>query len=111
MSAKWIRKGDKVLVIAGNEKGRTGVVLRRQSSRVVIQGINIRKKHVKRRSQAQVPSIIEMEMPLHISNVHLCDDEGKIFRVKARRSREQSDLVYLKDQKEVVFRSLKKSKR
>ena len=72
-----IKKGDRVLVIAGNDRGRSGTVLRRMEDRVVVQGMNIRKKHVKRRSEVQTPSIIEMEMPIHISNVCRCDDEGK----------------------------------
>ncbi len=56
--AQWIKKGDKVLVMTGNDKGRTGAVLRRKGERIVIQGINIRKKHVKRQAQMQTPSII-----------------------------------------------------
>jgi len=75
--AQRIKKGDKVLVIAGNDRGRTGVILRRRGDRVAIQGINIRKKHVKRRSEVQTPSIIEIEVPVHVSNVCLCDEEGK----------------------------------
>jgi len=75
--AQRIKKGDTVLVIAGNEKGRTGAVLRRKGDRIAIQGINIRKKHVKKRAQVQTPGIIEIEVPVHISNVCLCDGEGK----------------------------------
>lgn len=72
-----IKKGDKVLVIAGNDKGRTGLVLRRKEDRVAIQGINIRKRHVKKRAQNMPSQIIEMEVPIHVSNVCLCDDDGK----------------------------------
>ncbi len=79
-----IKKGDKVLVITGNDKGRTGTILRRKKDRVVIQGINIRKRHVKKRAQNAPSQIIEMEVPIHISNVARCDDEGKkIKKVKA----------------------------
>lgn len=79
-----IKKGDKVVVIAGNDRGRTGSVLRRKGDRVVVQGINIRKKHVKRRAQAQTPSIIEMEIPIHVSNVALCDENDKPIRRKVK---------------------------
>ena len=109
--SKWIKKGDKVLVTAGNDRGRTGNVLRRKDDRVVIQGINIRKKHAKRRSQVQTPSIIEMEMPIHISNVSLCDDEGKPIRVKTRRTKKEKELFYLQGNKEVVLRTLRKDKK
>jgi large subunit ribosomal protein L24 len=107
--SKWIKKGDKVLVIAGNEKGRSGVVLKRQGEKVVIQGMNIRKKHVKRREKVQTPSIIEMEMPIHISNVCLCDEEGKRIEVKVQATKKEKDLFYMKGDKKVVLRTLKKS--
>ena len=107
--SKWIKKGDKVLVTAGNERGRTGTVLRRKGEKVVVQGMNIRKKHAKRRAKVQTPSIIEMEMPIHISNVCLCDDEGKRIKVKAHRTPKEKELFYLKGEKKVVLRALKKS--
>lgn len=87
--SKWIKKGDKVLVIAGNERGRTGTVLRRKGDRVVIQGMNIRKKHAKRQAKVQTPTIVEMEMPIHVSNVRLCDDEGKAIQVKVHRTKKR----------------------
>lgn len=105
---KWIKKGDKVVVIAGNDRGRTGVILRRTESHVVIQGMNIRKKHAKRQKEVQTPTIIEMEMPIHISNVCHCDDEGQAVRVRARRSNQGKELFYKKDDKEIVLRALKK---
>jgi len=110
MSHKWIRKGDKVVVATGNDRGRVGTVLKRQGDKVVIQGINIRKKHVKRRSQAQMPTIIELEMPLHISNIFLCDDDDKKICVKARQFKKEKRLIYFKGEKEVVLRSLKNLK-
>ena len=106
--SRWIKKGDKVLVIAGNERGRTGTVLRRTDDRVVVQGMNIRKKHAKRRSEVQTPTIIEMEMPIHISNVSLCDDEGKAVCARARRSTKEKVLFYKKGDQETILRTLKK---
>ena len=108
--SKWIKKGDKVLVTAGNERGRSGTVLRRKGDAVVIQGMNIRKKHAKRRTQTQTPSIIEIEMPIHVSNVCLCDDDGKRVRVKARRTKKETELFYMQGEKEVVLRTLRKGK-
>lgn len=80
---KSIRKGDRVLVIAGNDRGKTGEVLTRSEDRVLIQGINVRKKHLKRTQQTQGGRIVEMEVPIHVSNVCLCDQEGK--RLKAKK--------------------------
>ena len=51
--SKWIRKGDRVLVIAGNDKGKAGEVLSRDEDRVIVQGINVRKKHMRRTQEMQ----------------------------------------------------------
>jgi large subunit ribosomal protein L24 len=78
---KSIRRGDRVLVIAGNDRGKSGEVLGRSEDRVLVQGVNIRKKHMKRTQQTQGGRIIEMESPIHVSNVCLCDKDGN--RLKA----------------------------
>lgn len=108
--SNWIKKGDKVLIIAGNDRGRTGAILRVKKDRVVVQGINIRKKHAKRQAKVQTPSIIEMEMSIHVSNVRLCDDEGKAIRVKSRQTKKERELFYKQGDKEVVHRTLRKGK-
>lgn len=108
--SKWIKKGDKVVVTAGNEKGRTGVVLRKKGDRVAIQGLNIRKKHVKRQEKAQRATIIEIEVPIHISNVSLCDEEEKPIKVLVRKNdKGVKELFYLKGKEEVVLRSLQQA--
>ena len=110
MSSKWIRKGDSVVVIAGNEKGQQGKVLARRADRVVIEGLNIRKKHVKPKQKMQ-PGIVDMEAPIHISNVSLCDDQGKPVKVKSKLGKDgQKQLYYKKADKEVIYRDVKKKK-
>lgn len=106
---QWIKKGDKVLVMTGNDKGRTGTVLRRKGEHIVVQGMNIRKKHVKRQAQMQTPSIIEVEMPIHASNICLCDEDGKRIDLKVNQTKKEKELVYEKGGKEVSFRTLRKS--
>ncbi len=106
--SKWIKKGDKVVVIAGNDKGKTGDVIRKSEDRVLVQGINIRKKHVKRKTKAPGAGIIEMECPIHISNVSLCNSEGKPIKLKVRQSGEKKELVYLDNGKEVSLRQVGK---
>src|SRR3990167_9541110 len=59
--SNWIKKGDKIVVITGNDRGKTGDVIRRKGDRVVVQGINIRKKHAKRQKKAPGTEILEME--------------------------------------------------
>lgn len=80
--SKWIKKDDKVLVIAGNAKGTTGVVLARRGDKVVVKGVNVRKRHMKSREQGKPSQILEMEKPIHISNVTLCDENGQAMKVK-----------------------------
>lgn len=68
-----IRKGDEVVVIAGRDKGRRGVVLRRlDEERVVVEGVNRVKKHVRPKPmKGEVGGIVEKELAIHISNVAL----------------------------------------
>jgi len=107
MATKFkIKKGDRVVVITGRDKGKTGEVLRvlREESRVVVQGVNIVKRHTKP-SAASTGGVVEKEAALHISNVAHVDpktskptrigykvlDGGRKVRV-ARKSGETIDL-------------------
>jgi large subunit ribosomal protein L24 len=109
--SKWIKKGDRVLVIAGNDRGKAGEVLSRTEDRVLIQGINVRKKHLKRTQQTQGGRIVEMEVPIHVSNVSLCDKEGNRLKLQVKQEKKgQRDLVYKKASKGTVHRSVKKVK-
>ncbi|HEX3897274.1 MAG TPA: 50S ribosomal protein L24 [Rudaea sp.] len=67
-----IRKGDQVIVITGKYKGQKGEVLRVAENRVVVQNINLMKRHTKPNPQINQPGgIVEREAPIHISNVML----------------------------------------
>jgi len=105
---KKIRNGDKVCVIAGNCKGQTGTVIRFQSpEQVVVQGVNLRKKHVKPTQENPKGNIIEIEKPIHVSNVSPCDDEGSPLKLKIKRNDDgEKVLYYRKDDQEVIHRSL-----
>ena len=78
-----IRKGDQVIIIAGADKGKKGEVVRVAGDRVVVQNINIVKRHTKPNPQANVAGgIVEREAPIHISNVMLLNaSSGKGERV------------------------------
>lgn len=73
-----IRKNDNVMVIAGNDKGRTGKVLKvfPKTSRIIIEGINLRKKHTKPTQRAPQGGIQEKEAPIHISNIMILDPKS-----------------------------------
>ncbi len=74
-----IKKGDEVVVIAGKDKGGQGTVLQiLDDDRILVEGINIAKKHQKPNPNAGVPGgIIDRAMPLHISNVMLYNPSAK----------------------------------
>ena len=85
--AMKIRKGDLVMVIAGDDKGKTGRVLAVDSEkqRVVVEKVNFVKRHTKARRQGSQGGIIEKEAPLHLSNVQLYDAKaGRGTRVGVR---------------------------
>jgi len=69
---KRIKKGDQVIVIAGKDKGRQGMVLKVAEDRVLVETINMAKKHTKPNPMAGVEGgIVDVAMPMHISNVML----------------------------------------
>ena len=108
--SSWIKKEDMVYVLSGNEKGKTGMVLGIKGDRILIQGINVRKKHIKKTQKTQASQVVNIEMPIHISNVALCDKDGKkIKKLKVKISEKNNrELVYFDDGKEVVYRTIKK---
>ena len=73
-----IMKNDNVVVIAGNSKGSTGKVLKvyPKLNRVIIEGVNLRKRHTKPNQAAPEGGIIEKEAPIHVSNVMLLDPKS-----------------------------------
>jgi large subunit ribosomal protein L24 len=82
MAAK-IRKGDKVVVLSGRDKGRTGEVVevRPDESRALVRGVNMVKRHQRQTAQ-QEGGIISKELPVHLSNIALADPkDGKPTRV------------------------------
>ena len=81
MAAK-IRKGDKVVILAGKDKGKTGSVLSviPTETRAVVQGLNLHRRHTKQ-SASQDAGIFTKEAPIHLSNLALVDAAGKPTRV------------------------------
>ena len=82
-----IRKGDRVQIIAGDDKGKIGRVLTvdEAKQRVIVEKVNFIKRHTKARRQGMKSGIIEREAPIHISNVMLYDDKaGRGTRIGMR---------------------------
>jgi len=78
-----VRKGDQVIVIAGNDKGKTGEVVRAmpKENRVIVEGVNLRWKHRKPTQQTPQGERVQLEVAIHASNVmHLDPATGKGVR-------------------------------
>lgn len=107
---KKIRKGDKVVAIAGNYRGQFGTVMSRDGDKVVVQGLNLRKKHVKRSQQNPRGGIVELEKPIHISNLKVCVDDVPVkLRIRTNKKGER-EFFYKDGEKEVLYRSVRSFK-
>lgn len=87
MSKLHIKKGDNVIVIAGNDKGKTGKVLSviPAENRAVVEGVNLVSRHTKPNTKAPQGGIIKQEAPINVSNLSLIDPKsGKATRVGFR---------------------------
>lgn len=82
-----IKKNDTVEVIAGNYRGKSGKVLKvfPSENRVIIEGVNLRKRHTKPNQKSPQGGIVEKEAPIHVSNVMLLDPKSnKSTRIGAK---------------------------
>jgi large subunit ribosomal protein L24 len=105
MAIENIRKGDEIVVITGKDKGRRGTVIRVfDNDRVLVENVNVVKKHQKPNPNAGVQGgIIEKEMPLHVSNVMLFNPVTKKGdRVGVRSLEDGRKVRYFKSNDEVV---------
>ena len=79
-----LKKGDNVIVLSGNDKGKTGEILEiiPSTQKVIVKGVNIRKKHVKPRKAGEEGGIIPSEYPIHSSKVNVvCPKCGKASKI------------------------------
>lgn len=74
-----IKKGDNVIVIAGKDRGKSGKVVRAlpREDKVIVEGVNIKKKHQRPTKSNQKGQIIDKTLPIHVSNVQLVDPKTK----------------------------------
>ena len=100
-----IRKGDEVIVITGKDKGKRGAVLTRvDAERLVVEGVNRAKKHVKPNPvKGVVGGIVEKDMPIHISNVALYNPATKkADRVGVKTLEDGRNVRFFKSNGELV---------
>lgn len=82
MTKLHVKKGDNVMVIAGNNKGQSGrvLIIDREKRRAIVEGVNMISKHTRPNADNPKGGIIKQEAPVHISNLMLIDKSGKPTR-------------------------------
>jgi large subunit ribosomal protein L24 len=105
MAAKLkIKKGDKVVVIAGKDKGKSGEVLKvsPKDMRAIVQGVNLARRHQKQ-TAAQQGGIISKEVPIHLSNLaHRDPRDGKPTRIGYKTLADGKQVRFAKRSKETI---------
>lgn len=99
-----IKKGDTVLIISGKDRGKKGKVMKAlpKEGRIVVEGINIRKKHTRPKRQGEKGQVVEVPAPLDISNVKLiCSKCKKATRVGYRVAGKNKFRICKKCQQEI----------
>ncbi len=105
MNKFHIRKGDTVFVNAGEDKGKTGKVIRviTEKKRAVVEGVNIVSKNQKPNAKYPQGGIIKMEAPIHISNLNVIDPaSGNPTRIGHRKNEEGKTIRYAKKSGEEI---------
>lgn len=100
-----IKKGDNVVVIAGNDKGQKGRVLEiiRKSDRAIVEGVNMIKKHTKPNAESPQGGIVKKEAPIHISNLMIADPKsGEATKVGRRLDANGKLVRYSKKSEEEI---------
>ena len=108
-----IKVGDNVRVITGTNKGKEGKVLKifRKDNKVLVDGINIVKKHMKPNRTNESGGILEVEAPIHISNVKVLSKETKKEeKVKAKETKKVAKTKEVKEKKASRKKETKESK-
>jgi large subunit ribosomal protein L24 len=105
MTKMQIKKGDKVVVIAGKDKSKTGnvLVVLPKEQRVIVEGVNVIKRHTKPNAVNPEGGIIEREAPIHMSNVQLADPKtGEPTRIGHKLLEDGTKVRYAKKSGEVI---------
>lgn len=108
MAEKWkVKKGDKVCILAGKDKGKTGTILKvfREERRVLVEGLNVVVRHVRPNAAYPEGGRVQKEAPLHVSNVaHLDPGSGKPTRVGFRLLEDGKKVRYAKRSGDLIDR-------
>ena len=100
-----VKKGDTVLVLSGNDKGKQGKVMSvdPKSQRAIVEGVRIISKHTRPNAEHPQGGIVKQEAPIHISNLMVVDNSGKPTRVGRKKDEKTGKLVrYSKKTGEII---------
>lgn len=98
MSKLHVKKGDNVLVIAGTQKGKKGTVLSVdvEKQRAIVDGVNLVSKHARPSTENPKGGIVKKEASVHISNLMVCDKDGKPGRIGRKKDDNGKSIRYSK---------------
>lgn len=104
MSKLHVRKGDTVVVISGTQKGKRGTILSVdvEKRRAIVEGVNLVSKHTRPSTENPKGGIIKKEASIHISNLMVCDKDGKPGRVGRKKNENGKSIRYSKKTGEVI---------
>ena len=90
-----VKKGDTVLVLSGNDKGKQGKVMSvdPKTQRAIVEGIRMMSKHTRPNAEHPQGGIIKQEAPIHISNLMVVDSDGKPTRIGRKKDEKTGKLV------------------
>ena len=100
-----VKKGDTVLVLSGNDKGKRGKVMSvdPKSQRAIVEGVRIISKHTRPNAEHPQGGIIKKEAPIHISNLMVVDNDGNPTRIGRKKDEKTGKLVrYSKKTGEII---------
>ena len=100
-----VKKGDTVLVLSGNDKGKRGKVMSvdRKSQRAIVEGVRMMSKHTRPNAEHPQGGIIKQEAPIHISKLMVIDNNGNPTRIGRKNDEKTGNLVrYSKKTGEII---------
>lgn len=99
-----VKKDDRVKIIAGDDKGKTGKVLEiiTDKNRAIVEGINMVSRHTKPNAQNQQGGIIKKEAPIHISNIAVLDKNDVATKVGRKKNEEGKTVRFSKKSKDII---------
>ena len=104
MSKLHVKKGDTVLVLSGNDKGKQGKVMSvdPEKNRAIVEGVRIVSKHTRPNTEHPQGGIIKQEAPIHISNLMVVGNDGKPTRIGRKKDENGKSVRYSKKTGEII---------